>query len=386
MDRNKERIVRLIYLHMIGDISSAEEEELKDWIDRDAWNQKFFDEVSRGEDLVDVYRQYNQIDRKFALKRFENRMRGKRWVWRDVMKYAAMFVLPVTLALLVLWNGWEGRSGKECEQERIGPGGMKAVLKLADGQQVKLLRDSMQVIASGVAVQIVKTDSGIVYVKENALIEENSFNELETPRGGEYRLTLADGTMVYLNSETRLRYPVTFAKDRREVFLTGEAFFEVAKESERPFHVVMGDMEVKVYGTSFNINTYHSERVQTTLVSGRVGILVRSTGQEVLLAPNQMAEFDTYSKEVNVENVYTYNYVAWKFGEFVFDKESLGEIMERLNMWYDTKVFYENENLKKKRFTGIITRFADVSDVLSLIEATTSVHFRLKGNVIIVTE
>lgn len=386
MDRNKERIVRLIYLHMIGDISSAEERELEDWIDRDSRNQSFFDEVSGGKDFVDVYRQYNQIDRKLAFKRVEDRIMGKRRIWREVMKYAALFVLPMALVLFMLWNGGGDRAGKECVQVRIVPGGMKAVLKLADGQQVKLLKDSMQVITSGVAVQIVKTDSGIVYMEENALIEENSFNELETPRGGEYRLTLADGTVVYLNSETRLRYPVTFAKDKREVFLTGEAFFEVAKESERPFYVVMGDMEVKVYGTSFNINTYHAERVQTTLVCGRVGILVRSTGQEVLLAPNQMAEFDIRSKEVNVEEVYAYNYVAWKFGEFVFDKESLGEIMERLNMWYDTKVFYENENLKKKRFTGIITRFADVSDVLSLIEATTSVHFKLKGNVIIVTE
>ena len=206
------------------------------------------------------------------------------------------------------------------------------------------------------------------------------------PRAGEYTLTLSDGTRVWLNSETEIRYPVAFGKDRRTVFLSGEAYFEVTKDAERPFLVIMDDMEVKVYGTSFNVNTHYVGKVQTTLVKGKVGIVVKSTGNETVLQPGQMAEFDRHEKDVEVKDVDTYYYTAWKDGEFVFQNERVEEILERLSRWYNVNVFYVSEDVKEKRFTGVIARFTDVADVLHLIGETATVQFNLKGNVITVSD
>ena len=204
------------------------------------------------------------------------------------------------------------------------------------------------------------------------------------PRGGEYTLLLADGTKVYLNSVTKLRYPVSFASHERRVYLSGEAYFEVAHDSLHPFIVETEGMSVRVYGTEFNVNTYNEGIIQTTLVNGKVGIRVPETGEEVFLQPNEMAEFLNSFSSIRVKKVDTFVYTAWKDGKFVFENESIEEIMERLTRWYDIKVFFENESVKNQIFNGVITRFVDVEDVLHLIEGTATVKFGINGNMIIV--
>ena len=158
------------------------------------------------------------------------------------------------------------------------------------------------------------------------------------------------------------------------------------KDADRPFYVVLDDVEVKVYGTSFNVNTHYRGRVQTTLVEGSVGMWVKLTGEERILKPNQMGEFYVEKNEVEVTDVDTYYYTAWRVGEFVFQNETIEDIMDRLCRWYDTEVFYANDGVKEKRFTGVIARFTDVADVLHLIGETATVHFELKGNVITVSD
>ena len=224
----------------------------------------------------------------------------------------------------------------------------------------------------------------------NARVQEKDekiepvFNTLRIPVGGYYRLTLADGTKVWLNSKTELRYPVTFNGEERKVFLTGEAYFEVTHDEGHPFIVSTDNMNVKVYGTEFNVNTYQKGVIQTTLVNGKVGIRVNSTGKEVILKPNQMAEFEEQSGTVQVKDVDPYAYIAWRNGEFVFERETIEEIMERLSRWYDVKVFYTNESVKQKRFTGVIDRYDDIEQVLRLIEGPATLRFEVKGNTVTV--
>ena len=158
------------------------------------------------------------------------------------------------------------------------------------------------------------------------------------------------------------------------------------KDAERPFYVVLDGMEVKVYGTSFNVNTHYQGKILTTLVEGKVGIRVKSTGAESILRPNQMAEFNREKEEVEVTDVDPYYYTAWRAGEFVFQNETIEEIMDRLCRWYDTEVFYANDDVRGKRFTGVIARFTDVADVLHLIGETATVQFNLKGDVITVSD
>lgn len=386
MDATRQKIVRLIYTHMIGESSAQEEAELQNWLQADVRNQIFFEEMLHSEDFYETYRQYKCINKKAAYKKF-TRKTQRRSFERTALKYVAIFILPLVMAVFFLWQHDFFDEIIATNKTSIHPGGTKATLKLADGRIVELLsQDSSGVIKSGTDTRIMKTDSGIVYINDCTLITETNFNELSVPRGGEYRLTLSDGTKVYLNSQTFLRYPETFQKGRREVFLIGEAFFEVANDPDRPFYVETNDIEVKVLGTSFNINTRNCEQIQTTLVTGSIELRVLSDGEKVLLKPNQMAEFNSYTHQLELKNVFTYNYTAWRFGEFAFDKAPLDEIMEQISMWYVTEISYENEYLKKKRFTGIVNRFADVIDVLSLLEGTTSVKFKIQGDTIIVQD
>ena len=177
---------------------------------------------------------------------------------------------------------------------------------------------------------------------------------------------------------------MTFVSDKREVHLSGEAYFEVTKDTLRPFHVITDDVNVKVYGTAFSVNTHRKGIVRTTLVNGKVGVTIVSTGQEMMMRPNQMLEYDSGTGSVRLEDVDVYTYTAWKSGEFVFVNDRLEEIMEQLSIWYDAKVFYANEKVKNLRFTGDATRFTEIKDILSILEKTGSVVFEMNGRTITV--
>ena len=270
------------------------------------------------------------------------------------------------------------------ETERIVPG-VKAELILSTGERVVL--NQQRVSIEGVNETGIQNDSvtGLNYTTAKVQGEELVYNTMRIPVGGFYQLALSDGSKVWLNSMTELRFPVAFTGEERKVYLTGEAYFEVAPDSKHPFIVVTEEgMEVKVYGTEFNMNTYQHGGVQTVLVSGKVGIRVNATGKEVMLAPKQMAEYSEKMGMVRVEEADPYRYIAWKDGEFVFERETIEEIMERLGRWYDVKVFYENESLKQKRFTGVISRYENIEQVLRLIEGPATLRFEVKGNVVMV--
>lgn len=213
--------------------------------------------------------------------------------------------------------------------------------------------------------------------------QEEIFNTLVIPVGGLYELELSDGTRVWLNSVSQLRYPVQFTGKERKVYLSGEAYFDVKTDSLRPFIVESGGMNVRVYGTEFNVTAYRDEKLRTTLVQGKVGIKVDGE-KELLLRPGQMAEYDAQTKHLEVQEVNAYLYTAWKEGTFAFKDETIEEIMGRLSRWYDLNVFYANEEVKKQLYDGIIPQVKDFEDVLRMIEGTATIHFEIKGNTVIV--
>lgn len=368
------------------ELEPGEREILEGWLVASQEHRDFYERARRGGETdpalgVDrgelTARKIEMLRKAREMMSREARRRQMRYV-----RYAAAVVLPLMVAVGV-WMGIERNAGNVMVAERVQPGSGRVVLELNDGRTYIL--DTTRVVETGIEGSLAKAESkSLVYEKQEA--EVLVYNKVIVPRAGEYALTLSDGTRVWLNSDSEIRYPVAFGKDRRTIFLTGEAYFEVEKDADRPFYVVMDDVEVKVYGTSFNVNTHYRGRVQTTLVEGKVGIRVKSTGNETILKPNQMAEFNVENKSVEVKDVDTYNFIAWKSGEFVFQDETIEEIMDRLCLWYDTEVFYANDNVRGKRFTGVIARFSDVADVLHLIEETATVHFSLKGNVITVSD
>ena len=369
-----------------GELSEKEEAALESWLAASPRHRDFYwlafqggeTDAMVGVDASVLEAKKNELLHRARLVKGGMRsQRSLKFVW-----YAAAAILPLVIAL-GMWVNMNNEGKNVMMIQRVEPGTRRAVLELHDGRTYFL--DTTQVVETGIEGNLAKAEKQLlVYAKQEA--EELVYNKVIVPRAGEYSLTLSDGTRVWLNSDSEIRYPVAFGKDRRTVFLSGEAYFEVTKDAVRPFYVVLDGMEVKVYGTSFNVNTHYQGKILTTLIEGKVGIRVKSTGAESLLQPNQMAEFSLENKDVKVTDVDTYYYTAWRAGEFVFQNETVEEIMERLCRWYDTEVFYANDSVKGKRFTGVIARFTDVADVLHLIGETATVQFNLKGNTITVSD
>ena len=266
----------------------------------------------------------------------------------------------------------------------LEPGERKAILKFENGEQIDLGRVASGTLLSRQGVTIcLDSLQGITYLPAFSGESEPVYNTIEVPRGGEYRLVLPDGSMVWLNSDSELKFPMNFAGERRKVFLKGEAYFQVAHDRQKAFVVVTDDIEVKVYGTEFNINTRVADYVQTTLVRGAVSIKTERSAEK-MLKPGQLAQFDRLTGETEIKNVDVSNYIGWKSGVYIFEDKSIEQIMDELSLWYDIEVFFRNNISRNRHFSGSLPRYREIDDMLKVIEKTSHVRFEVKGKTIIV--
>lgn len=272
---------------------------------------------------------------------------------------------------------------QELAKSVMQPGTSKAILMMADGKEVVLEQGQNLNILLNERVRVATSSQGIVYEEHGKGMVTEEYNKLTTPVGGEYSLVLSDGTKVFLNADSELKYPVEFGDGKRIVDLKGEAYFEVHKDSLRPFIVRMNGAEVTVLGTSFNVNTYGDDgQIYTTLVNGSVRVASMKNKQEEMLKPGMQSVMNVQSGLLTVREVDVEPYVAWREGRFVFRAMTLDLIMRQLQRWYDFEVFYQNSELKDYEFRGVIKRDMDLDKVLSVIKATTNVDFEVKGKVI----
>ena len=272
---------------------------------------------------------------------------------------------------------------QELAKSVMQPGTSKAILMMADGKEVVLEQGQNLNILLNERVRVATSNRGIVYEEHGKGVVTEEYNKLTTPIGGEYSLVLSDGTKVFLNADSELKYPVEFSDGKRIVDLKGEAYFEVHKDSLRPFVVRVNGAEVTVLGTSFNVNTYGDDgQIYTTLVNGSVRVSSMKNKQEEILKPGMQSVMNVQSGLLTVRKVDVEPYVAWREGRFVFRAMTLDLIMRQLQRWYDFEVFYQNSELKDYEFRGVIKRDMDLDKVLSVIKATTTVDFEVKGKVI----
>lgn len=269
----------------------------------------------------------------------------------------------------------------------IAPGGNKAILTLADGSRIVLDTAGKGNLAHQGAVRITKTDDGqLVYtINEGSKKDETAAglsNSIVTPKGGQYQVNLPDGTRVWLNAASSLTFPVSFAKlKERKVELKGEAYFEVQKDLTKPFIVQSDKQIVQVLGTHFNIDAYSDEpNTKTTLLEGSVKVrgLNVAIGEEALLKPGQQARIKSASGQADVVSVDPTSEIAWKNGLFFFENEPIENIMKQITRWYDVEVVYEDD-VKGKTVWGSVTRYTNVSKVLSILALTGEIHFKLEG-------
>ena len=309
------------------------------------------------------------------------RRRARRRVAYWISGVAAVCLLAVGLA--GYWMALpEEQAPQMLAEAIIPPGEAKAELILADGASVFLGTGVQDSVFEQPGARVHTSGKHLNYVK-GAQAAEMQYNILRIPRGGEYTVVLQDGTAVQLNSASELRYPVQFVGDERRVYLSGEAYFDVKRDTTRPFIVSSDGMDVRVYGTEFNVTAYEGEPLRTVLVNGKVGMQARNSG-EILLQPGEMGKYNAEAQKIEVQAVNTHLYTAWKDGTFAFNNETIEQIMGRLSRWYDLNVFYANEEVKSQVFDGIIPQVKDVAEILRLIEGTATVCFELKGNTVVV--
>ena len=263
----------------------------------------------------------------------------------------------------------------------IAPGSNKAVLTLGNGKKISLTDAGNGTIAKQSGIKIIKTDDGqLIYsvsVSElKSILPE--YNTISTPRGGQYQVSLPDGTNVWLNAASSLKYPANFTslKERR-VELIGEAYFEVVHNKTLPFRVETEEQVVEVLGTHFNINSYTDEPiVTTTLMEGSVK--VHSIANNVIIKPGQQTILVHASKQISVQKANLGIALAWRNGTFQFDNETIESVMRKISRWYDVDVVFQ-KNCTKQGFVGTISRFENVSEVLQMLEHTGTVHFKIDG-------
>ena len=266
-------------------------------------------------------------------------------------------------------------------QYDIAPGGNKAALTLADGKRIVLTDAKNGELAEQSGVKITKAAEGqLIYTVSNLPNEKNkinAYNTIETPRGGTYQVRLPDGTKVWLNAASTLRFPSSFARlvNRRVELLSGEAYFEVAKDKKHPFIVKTDQQEVEVLGTHFNVNSYDEESViKTTLLEG--SIKVHSNLGFKILKPGEEATLTNNNFNVKITDVE--ETIAWKNGYFRFNNEKIENIMNKLSRWYDIRVRYDGP-ISNLGYYGTISRNKNLSEVLKMLEETKGIHFKIEG-------
>jgi ferric-dicitrate binding protein FerR (iron transport regulator) len=275
-------------------------------------------------------------------------------------------------------------SQKTMATNDVAPGGNKAVLTLADGSNITLDSAGNGVLAQQGNAQVSKTNDGqLVYNITNEKPTEVLYNTLNTPRGGQYQLVLPDGSKVWLNAASSIRYPATFSGSVRQVDITGEAYFEIVKDASKPFHVRTGTQDVEVLGTHFNVNAYGDEEaVRTTLLEGSVK--VSKDAASVIIKPGEQAVIASHSPFTIDHSPDIDQVMAWKNGMFTFNGADIHTIMRQITRWYDVDVVFEGDI--KGTFHAEIGRNTNVSNVFRMLETTGAVHFKIDGKKIVVTQ
>lgn len=349
-------------------------------------------------ELVDYWFHYYRLDSSSEFS-FDELIEAKTSAWSNItpVKGVRFFTLSKVAAavaaifLVALGVTWYSRINKADHKENtalltnhIIPGKNAAVLKLADGKMITLDSAKKGLLAIENGINVSKNGDGqLIYSNDRTMARRELFNEVETPRGGQYAVKLADGSMVYLNAASRLRFPVVFTGKKRVVFLDeGEAYFEVSHDADKAFEVVSKTQVIQVLGTHFNVKNYRDdEAVLTTLLQGSVQI--KSGARKEMLRPGQQSVNE--GGMLKVQSVNAENAVAWQRGLFRFKDENIYSVMRTLSRWYDVEVKFEDP-ISGEKFSGQLSKYKNIGLVLQMLERTKVVHFKIEGRRVIVTK
>ena len=372
------RVVELFRKSFSTSLSCEEKEKLDDVL-RDDYLKKAYDQLSDETFVLDKFREFEEYKYKPAfnkLKVYRHRIRIRRWtIWGSSI--AAALILVFVLARPWKYNGNMQEFVKET-QHIIPPGSSMAILKLADGRMIEIGKQPLKL--KDTQGSMVKYENGrLSYSSEKETTITEAYNELVVPVGGECHVLLEDGTGVWLNADSKLKYPIVFNGESREVVLSGEAYFEVKKDN-RPFIVNLESGDITVLGTSFGVSAYPGYPNYTTLVQGSVRF-TSLRREQIVLTPGEQVVVDI-SGSLKKRSVDVEEFVGWKDGVFIFKDKPLAEIMKILERWYGVHVIFQDESLKELEYTGSLERYNSINTFLKLLEKLEEIRYEIKENTI----
>lgn len=385
-DQEAHRIARLVAGFIRGTLSRNEQIELDEWVAASDENMQLFERLTDEKNIEAATNWMETIETEKALEKKKEKMvfnkaaTGRIWLRLLPYAVAASVIIVAGLFIFKPFSGKKDDNGISAVPKDIDPGGNKAILTLSDGRTIILDSAINGELTVEGKTAITKTDGRIDYATGIVANAELVYNTISTPKGGQYQLTLSDGSKVWLNAMSSISYPVSFSEAERTVTVTGEAYFEVVKDAKKAFKVKINDAVVEVLGTHFNVKGYNDEAViRTTLAEGSVRVMTGTSN--TVLSPGQEAQItrqgDIKTVTANLEEA-----LAWKDGKFLFTDAPIEEIMQQVARWYDAEIIFENK--PTDHFNADVSRYVPVSKLLHILELTKRVHFKIENKKIIV--
>lgn len=381
------RIAEIMAAFFTGSQTEQDERDFEVWtkesdrhrafVDR-LLNPEEYEENRRALDKFQVEEAWSKMDKKIG-----NTKVRKLPSWKWGVRYAAVVLVLLSAGVYYWWNSEEVREEVPVLYQ-IAAGTTGARLTLGDGSVVDVLKDRAVELKEVDGTKIVTDSIGIDYSTQETVDTAEIMNMVQTLTGMEYMLTLSDGTRVFLNAETKLKFPTKFRKEERVVVLEGEAYFEVSKDAAHPFIVKANGVDVKVLGTSFNLRSYSDENsIATTLVSGKVAVSAGENSEEIV--PGEQVVYMKETGKMEVKPVDVTLYTAWHTGKFIFRNETLEEMMSYLARWYGVEYRFIDEGAKKLQIGARLDRYNNMNPIIEMLKKTGLVNITQVDNMLYIS-
>lgn len=358
-------------------LSPDEEAMFGAWMQEEGNRKKYY-ELSRIRSAIYAHRMSEKLNSEEEWDKLSQRLRPHRRSLRFLPYAAAVLVVGLGISFGILNNRPQAVSPVQPMSQQVVPGQKQAVLTLSTGQQV-ILSDSLSPMTEKNGTTIQNTGSQLVY-NQSDTSDILVYNTVTVPRGGEYKLTLSDGSVVWVNSESEITYPVTFSANTREITLKGEAFFEIKKDSNRPFIVRTSQFDIRVTGTQFNVRSYPEDIASATLAQG--SIQLEESNHITPLEPGQQASL--INGRIQVREIDLEEAIAWRYEAFCFKQRPLESILNEIARWYDIEIFYQNNEVRNYHFTAWFRRSTPIQELMGILEKTEQIKLELKGKTLTV--
>lgn len=380
-------ISELVVKYLLHELSEDEQSRLDYWREESVHNQRLFQELCDEQLRCHQPEQYDSKQSEKAFRRFlaekkRKEQADKRRLIFSLLRYAALFVLPLMVAGGLWWYyAGQMKETVKLADSSVSNWGKKPMLTLSDGKEMVV--DKANPILSCIqGVQVAGQDSTeLIYSSGAVSGGQLEYHTLTTPAQCDYHFILSDGSKVWINAKSSIKYPVTFGTDERVVYASGEIYLEVAKDASRPFYVVTNDLKVKVLGTSFNVNAYEDENfVAVTLVEGKVAAYTTDNSYE--LTPDRQLYFDKQSHTGQIRQINVQDIISWKDGRYIFKGQTLSEVAKVLERWYEVQIVFKDQLHADEIYTGIVYKEESLDAFVMRLNASSTYHCYLENNIV----